>query len=155
MNENDIMQRAINLAKENVIAGGWPFSTIIEKNGEIIAEAVNSVQKSHDPSDHAEIAAIRIATAKLKSSDLSGCKMYVVGLPCPMCLTCMIMAKITDVVYAVDIQKKDNSLSKLPLTDDLYNLVSNNYGEKVVTYKHLSDFSVQGEELFKDWNKDF
>ncbi|EAQ01010.1 probable deaminase [Pseudooceanicola batsensis HTCC2597] len=155
MNKNDLMQRAIDLAKENVENGGWPFSTIIVKDGEILAEAVNSVQKSHDPSDHAEIAAIRIASKKLASPDLSGCTMYVVGLPCPMCLTCMIMAKLTDVVYAVDVEKKDAALSKLPLTDALYDLVSEDHGGKVVSYTHMSEFSEQGEQLFREWNRDF
>lgn len=155
MNADALMQRAIDLAKENVANGGWPFSTIIVKDGEILAEAVNSVQTSHDPSDHAEIAAIRIASKKLQSPDLSGCQMYVVGLPCPMCLTCMIMAKLTDVVYAVDVDKKDAALSKLPLTDALYDLVSEDRGGKVVKYTHMSDFSEQGEQLFREWNKDF
>lgn len=152
MNENELMQRAIDLAQKNVDEGGWPFSTIIVKDGQILAEAVNSVQKSHDPSDHAEIAAIRIATNKLQSPDLSGCTMYVVGLPCPMCLTCMILAKLTDVVYAVDVDSKDAALSKLPLTDSLYKLTSEGYGEKVVQYRHLEDFSSAGVNLFKNWN---
>ncbi len=154
MDESTLMQRAIALARQNVEAGGWPFSAIIVKNGIVIAEAVNSVQTSHDPSDHAEIAAIRIATKKIGSPDLSGCSMYVVGLPCPMCLSCMVMAKLTDVIYAVDVAKKDAALSKLPLTDALYDVVSENYGSKVVHYKHLSEFSEQGEKLFQEWNNE-
>ena len=151
-NEAQFMARAIELAKENVAEGGWPFSAVITKDGNVIAEAVNSVQLTKDPSDHAEIAAIRKASKLLDSADLSGCKMFVVGLPCPMCLTCMIMAKLTDVVFAVDVSKKDAALSKLPLTDALYDLVSEEYGAKVIRYSHLEEFSDEGVELFSKWN---
>ena len=83
----EFMQLALKLAKQNVEEGGWPFSAVIVKNGEILASAVNSVHVSNDPSDYAEIAAIRKAAQVLNSSDLSSCTMYVVGLPCPMCAT--------------------------------------------------------------------
>ena len=155
MNEQELMSRALELAKENVANGGWPFSAVLAKDGEILAEAVNSVQETHDPSDHAEIAVIRKASKKLKSPNLEGTTMFVVGLPCPMCLTCMIMAKVTDVVFAVDVASKDAALSKLPLTDGLYDLISENYGSKVVKYRHLKDYSEQGVEVFKGWNESF
>jgi tRNA(Arg) A34 adenosine deaminase TadA len=150
MTHEEIMNCTIKLATENVEKGLWPFAT---RNGEILAEGVNSVTISHDPSDHAEIAAIRIATKKLQTSNLSDCTMYVVGLPCPMCLTCILFSKITNIIYAVDVSTKDRALQKLPLTDSLYKLISNDYASKALNYKHLSDFSKEGESLFIEWNK--
>ena len=152
MDNEKIMERALELAQKNVEKGLWPFSTIIVKDNKILAEAVNSVPVSFDPSDHAEIAAIRIATAKLKSADLSGAKMYVIGMPCPMCLTCCLFSNIKEIYYAVDVASKDKALNKLPLTDDLYNLIANDYASKSIEFHHLDSFSQDGVRVFGEWN---
>lgn len=146
------MRRTLDLAKQNVDAGGWPFACLIVKDDQVIAEAVNQVEENKDPSHHAEIAAIRKACKELDTTDLSNCTMYVVGLPCPMCLSCSIMAKLNHIVYAVDVPEKDDALSKLPLTDSLYNLVADKYGSKVIKYEHLQDLSEEGVTVFEKWN---
>ena len=122
------MEKVIELAKENIDNGGWPFAAVIVKDDKIIAQAVNSTHVTFDPSDHAEIAAIRKATSLLKTTDLSDCTMYVVGKPCPMCATCIVFSKLKDVKYAVGVIEKDEALSNLAKTDGLYNLISENYG---------------------------
>ncbi len=152
MNKENFMQTTINLAKKNVANGGWPFAAIIVKNKEIIAEGLNSVHLSNDPSDHAEIAAIRVASSKLNTSNLSDCEMYVVGMPCPMCLSCIVLSKIKKIYYSVDVKTKDKALTKLPLTEDLYKLISSNFAEDVIEFEHLEDFSEKGELVFKNWN---
>ncbi|MBR2199800.1 MAG: nucleoside deaminase, partial [Bacteroidales bacterium] len=53
--EKKFLQRAIELAKESVETGGGPFGAVIVKNGEIVAEASNSVTKDNDPTAHAEV----------------------------------------------------------------------------------------------------
>lgn len=148
-----LMEQAISLAYENYKKGGWPFSALIVKDEHIIASGVNSVHLSYDPSDHAEIAAIRAATSKIKSTDLSNHEMYVVGIPCPMCLTCIVLSKISKIIYAVDVENKDAALQKLPPTDGLYNIVKNGYGYPTVQYEHLDEFSEQGVALFESWNQ--
>lgn len=152
MAQNRFMQRTIELAQKNIEEGGWPFSAVIEKDNEILSEGVNLVHSTFDPSSHGEIVAIRNATSTLQTPVLSGSNMYVVGLPCPMCLTCIILAKISKVFYAVDISNKDECLTTLPETDGLYNLVANGYGSNAIEYGHLSEFSSAGEELFKRWD---
>jgi tRNA(Arg) A34 adenosine deaminase TadA len=85
----DFIQRTIELAKNNIEAGGRPFSCLIVKGGTILAEGVNLVAQTHDPTAHAEICAIRTATAKLQSEHLTGCEFYLLAHPCPMCLAAM------------------------------------------------------------------
>ena len=80
------MGRAIELSIESVRNGGGPFGAVIARNGEILAEASNSVTIDNDPTAHAEVNAIRRATRKLGSFDLSGCEIYTSCEPCPMCL---------------------------------------------------------------------
>lgn len=85
----DFIQRTIELASSNVEQGGRPFACIIVKDGAILAEAVNQVAQTHDPTAHAEICAIREAAAKLQSEHFTGCEFFILAHPCPMCLAAM------------------------------------------------------------------
>jgi guanine deaminase len=85
----DFVQRTIELARMNVEAGGRPFSCVIVKDEAVLAEEVNLVAQTHDPTAHAEICAIREATAKLQTEHLMGCEFYILAHPCPMCLAAM------------------------------------------------------------------
>ena len=51
------MERAIELAAENVRAGGGPFAALVVKGGVAIASGVNRVTLANDPTAHAEIVA--------------------------------------------------------------------------------------------------
>ncbi|HUU36922.1 MAG TPA: nucleoside deaminase [Candidatus Desulfaltia sp.] len=78
---------------------GGPFGAVIVRDGEVIARAHNLVLKTHDPTAHAEIVAIRRAAAKLKRFDLSDCEIYSTSEPCPMCLAAIFWAGIRKVYY--------------------------------------------------------
>jgi guanine deaminase len=81
------MARAIQLSIENVRTGrGGPFGAVVAKDGKVIAEGVNSVTATNDPTAHAEINAIREACKKLGTFELVGCDIYTSCEPCPMCL---------------------------------------------------------------------
>jgi len=106
MDKNKYMQLAIDLAKENVKKGfGGPFGAVIVKNGEVIAQAANSVTSTNDPTAHAEVNAIRQACKKLNTFNLSGCEIYASCEPCPMCLSAIYWARIDKVYVAAT--KKD------------------------------------------------
>ena len=98
--DNSFMQRAIDLALENVRSGrGGPFGAVIVKDGAVIAEGVNNVTSSNDPTAHAEVSAIRAACQKLKSFQLDGCELYTSCEPCPMCLGAIYWARPAAVYY--------------------------------------------------------
>ena len=94
------MKQAIRLSIENVAKGGGPFGAVIVKDGEVIAEASNSVTSSNDPTAHAEINSIRQATRKLNTFDLSGCEIYSSCEPCPMCLGAIYWARLDKLYFA-------------------------------------------------------
>lgn len=95
------MGRAIQLSIENVHSGGGgPFGAVIVRNNEIVAEAVNQVTSSNDPTAHAEILAIRQACAKLGMFELKGCELYTSCEPCPMCLGAIYWARLSCIYYA-------------------------------------------------------
>lgn len=92
-------QRTIELARQNVIAGGRPFATVIAKDGEIVAESANKVAQTHDPTAHAEILAIRAACTKLGTEHLLGTTIYVLAHPCPMCLGSLYYCSPDEVIF--------------------------------------------------------
>jgi tRNA(Arg) A34 adenosine deaminase TadA len=94
------LAEAIRLARENVEAGGRPFGAVIVRDGEVIATGVNHTNATQDPTAHAELVAIRAASARLGSPDLAGATVYASGHPCPMCLAAMVMGGIEQAYYA-------------------------------------------------------
>lgn len=95
----DFIQRTIDIANANVAAGGRPFATVIARNGEILAESPNLVAQTSDPTAHAEILAIRAACTALGTEHLTGCTIYVLAHPCPMCLGSLYYCSPDRVVY--------------------------------------------------------
>ena len=102
-NKEYFMQKAIELASENVKSGnGGPFGAVIVKNGEIIATGANNVTNFNDPTAHAEVTAIRNACAKLQSFQLDDCEIYSSCEPCPMCLGAIYWARPKALYFAAD-----------------------------------------------------
>lgn len=103
MEKEELMRRAIAVSENSVRNGGGPFGAVIaSKDGEIIAEASNSVTIDHDPTAHAEVNCIRKATAKLGTFDLAGYDIYTSCEPCPMCLGAIYWAHLDKIYYAND-----------------------------------------------------
>ncbi len=103
MKKDDLtyLQRAIDLAAEHSRDGRHgPFGAVIVKDGAVVAEGWNAVVDSHDPTAHAEVAAIRAAAQRLGTHELNGCTIYASCEPCPMCLAAIYWARIDRVVYA-------------------------------------------------------
>ena len=100
MKKQELMQRAIDLAVENVRNGGGPFGAVIARGGEIVAEGVNRVTSQHDPTAHAEVQAIRKACSKLNTFDLTGLDIYASCEPCPMCLGAIYWAHLDHLYFA-------------------------------------------------------
>ena len=76
---------------------GGPFGAAIVRNGEIISVRSNTVLQTNDPTAHAEVNAIRDASLKLNTYDLSNCELYATGYPCPMCLGAIMWSGIKKV----------------------------------------------------------
>jgi len=97
---NRFMERAIALAVANVRnGGGGPFASVVARDGEIVAEGVNQVVSTLDPTAHAEVVAIREACRRLGHYQLTGCVLYTSCEPCPMCLGAIYWARPDRVYY--------------------------------------------------------
>lgn len=100
------------LKKLNLVAirhGDVPVSCIIMKNDHIVSCAYNKKKYKNDPLAHAEILAIRKACRKLKTNNLSDCKLYVSLMPCDMCKAVINEARIKQVYYILDSEKIVNN----------------------------------------------
>ena len=94
------MRRAIELARAGSAAGhGGPFGCVVVKDGAIVGEGYNQVLLTADPTAHGEIIAIRAAGKTLGTHDLSGCEVYNISVPCPMCMAAMYWARVSRIHY--------------------------------------------------------
>ncbi len=94
--DNDFLKAAAIEAIHGSSKGdGGPFgAVIVDKLGNVISRGHNEVLTSYDPTNHAEVVAIRKACLKLKTHDLSDCIIYSSCEPCPMCLSAIIWSNI-------------------------------------------------------------
>lgn len=95
------MARAVQLSMDNVRSGrGGPFGAVVVRDAKIIAEGVNRVTATNDPTAHAEVLAIRQACAKLGVFHLEDCELYTSCEPCPMCLGAIYWAHVSRIYFA-------------------------------------------------------
>lgn len=94
------MARALQLALDNVRAGGGPFGSVIVRDGGIVAEGANQVTATNDPTAHAEVIAIRTACSSLGIFELNDCEIYTSCEPCPMCLGAIYWARLSRIYFA-------------------------------------------------------
>jgi len=96
---------------------GGPFGACIVKGNKVLAVSRNTVLRN-DATCHAEINAIRSASRKLKTFDLSGCVIYSTTEPCPMCFAAIHWARLSKVVYGTAIKDaRKVGFNELKITD--------------------------------------
>ena len=88
-----------------------PFGSAIYdlQTGRLLFQAYDTVIQKSDPTNHAEINAIRKATQKLQRLSLSGCILYSTCEPCPMCMSACIWAELDAVVFGASTMEDANS----------------------------------------------
>ena len=99
MTDADYMREALAEAKLAAEAGELPVGCVIVRNGEIIGRAHNACEAAHDATAHAELLAIREASAACGDWRLNGCTLYVTLEPCPMCAGAIVQARVGRLVF--------------------------------------------------------
>lgn len=95
------MRAALDLARQAAMQGEVPIGAVVVKDGQIIGTGHNAPVGSHDPTAHAEVAALRAAARHLGNYRLDGCTLYVTLEPCTMCAGAILHARLAQVIYAV------------------------------------------------------
>jgi len=94
------MERALAAARAAAERGEVPIgAVIVGPDGSVLAEAGNRTEAEHDPTAHAEMLAIRAASAVLGTPRLVDCDLYVTLEPCPMCAQAISFARLRRVYY--------------------------------------------------------
>ncbi|HLR60996.1 MAG TPA: nucleoside deaminase [Lentibacillus sp.] len=132
---NQFMERAVELAAENVRNGGEPFGAVLVKNDKQVAEGVNELHKRFDITAHAEILAMRKAQKMMHSHMLQGYTMYASGEPCPMCLTAMYFSGIDTIYYCNS--SEDAVEAGLGKTKDIYEELQKSKSERQIEMVHM------------------
>ncbi len=93
------MRRALEVARR----GGAlevPVGAVVVRDGQVLGEGWNRPVSSHDPSSHAELEALRQASARTQNYRLPGTTLYVTLEPCVMCAGAVVLARVNRLVFA-------------------------------------------------------
>ncbi len=146
-----VMHQAIEKARETMNNNlGGPFgAAIIDELGDVVAVTSNSVLNDHDPTAHAEMNAIREASKKRASHDLSGCTLITTAYPCPMCLGAIIWANITTVIYGC----RPKDAERIGFRDDfIYDFIKKDCNDPSVL-QLSEDFRDRCLKLFEEYKE--
>ena len=102
MDDLEFMKIALEEARAAASAEEIPVGAIVVKDGQIIARGNNRTIRDCDPTAHAEIVALRLASLSVGNYRLMGTTLYVTIEPCAMCAGAIIQARVTRVVYGAD-----------------------------------------------------
>jgi tRNA(adenine34) deaminase len=97
--QRTFMDMAIEEARAAAAAGEVPIGCAVVRDGKAIARAANRTLADRDPTAHAEMLAIRAASAVLGSERLAECDLYVTLEPCTMCAAAISFARIRRLYY--------------------------------------------------------
>lgn len=99
MQDEFFMREALAQARMAEQLGEVPVGAVVVRDGVIVGRGFNSPIGQHDPTAHAEIAALRDAARNLENYRLPGCELFVTLEPCAMCAGAMLHSRIARVVY--------------------------------------------------------
>ena len=94
------MSEAIIATRQAALIDEVPVGAcIVDESGDLLATAYNRTITDNDPTAHAEILALRAATAKIGNYRLTGTTVYSTIEPCAMCAGALVNARVKRLVY--------------------------------------------------------
>ena len=109
------MTMALDLARQAASLGEVPVGAVVVRDGAVIGQGFNRPIGGHDPTAHAEIAALRNAAQQVGNYRLPGATLYVTLEPCTMCIGAMFHARVQRVVFGASDPKTGAAGSVLNL----------------------------------------
>jgi tRNA(Arg) A34 adenosine deaminase TadA len=94
-----------------------PFGAAIvdTESGELFYRARNAVMRENDPSSHAELRTVRLASKKLHNPSLKGYTLYSTCEPCAMCMANALWADLDRVVYGATIEDANRHCNQIQI----------------------------------------
>jgi tRNA(adenine34) deaminase len=97
--DDRMMRLALEEARAAAAGGDVPVGAVVARADAVVARAGNARERDQDPTAHAEILALRRASAALGSWHLEGCTIYVTLEPCAMCAGALVLARVDRLVF--------------------------------------------------------
>ena len=94
-----VMRLALAEARTCLEHGDVPIGAAVTRGDDVLAAVGNRRELDGDPTAHAEILALRAASAALGSWRLDGCTLTVTLEPCAMCAGAAVLARLDRVVF--------------------------------------------------------
>jgi tRNA(adenine34) deaminase len=117
-NDEEFIRECLKLGAIARQAGDAPVGSIIVLDEKIIAKSFESVKANNDPTDHAELKAVRDACRKLETLDLSAATLYTNVEPCWMCSYAIRQTKISRIVFGSRNAQIGGASSKFKVLQD-------------------------------------
>lgn len=141
------MLTALNQAEIAANNGEVPVGAVIwHSRFGLISEQHNLIETMRDATAHAEILAIREASAKLNSRYLDECSMYVTLEPCLMCAYAISLSRIKTLHFAAYDYKRGAVVNGV-------GVFSNKYCDHIPEV-YIGDLAENSENLLKDFFAD-
>jgi tRNA(adenine34) deaminase len=102
MTDDDAMGLAIEEAHAAEAHGDVPIGCVVVRDGPVIGRGHNERELRHDPTAHAEMVALRQASAHDGSWRVLDATLYVTLEPCAMCAGAIVLARVPRVVFGSD-----------------------------------------------------
>lgn len=151
MDDKRYLQLAIKQAKKSVEQGGFPAGAIVVKNGKIISGGTSLGFILYDPTSHAEIASMREACKKLKTTDLGDATLYASLLPCLMCFSAANWSGVARIVYGC---RKTEKMVKKSYYEGITDANKvNDENNRKIELIFIPDFEQEMLDLIKGWEK--
>jgi len=99
MDDRQVMERALELAREAARLGEVPVGAVAVKDGAVVGEAFNRREVDRDPLGHAELLVLGQAARRLGAWRLTGVTLYVTLEPCAMCAGALVQARVSRLVF--------------------------------------------------------
>ena len=109
-NHEFFMKEALKEAEKAFATDEVPVGAVVVVNGRIISRAHNLTERLNDPTAHAEMQAVTMATNMFGGKYLNEATLYVTVEPCPMCAAALNWAQVGKVVYGASDSKRGFSL---------------------------------------------
>lgn len=117
MTDADYMGQALREARQAAEEGEVPVGAVVVYQGRVVGVGRNAPVGTHDPTAHAEIAALRAAAQSLGNYRLEDCDLFVTLEPCAMCSGAMLHARVRRVVFGAADPKTGTAGSVINLFD--------------------------------------
>ena len=110
MEDERFMRLALQQANYAAERGEVPIGAVVVVNGKVIARSHNMAETLTDPTAHAEMQAITMATDAFGGKYLTDATIYVTVEPCPMCAAALGWAQLGRLVYGASDPKRGYTL---------------------------------------------